>query len=123
MPGSEGQWDMIEIFRWRCDKLKSAGANAKTQETIDLELRELQAIVEKREQEARNARGEMLPKDAVYAGMMTVFLVIRKGLEDLQREFGSEAYAIIVQSIKEAEKQIVELFGTDSEVDAPNHRA
>ena len=117
MPGSEGAWDIVEIFRWRCDKLKAASGGGKTQEILDLERRDLQAIVEKRELDARNARGEMLPKDVMHAGMMSVFLTLRQGIEVVQRQFGPEAYTILEQAIGECVRKTDELFGANSETD------
>lgn len=38
MPGSEGTWDLSAIAQWRCNRLKSLGANAKSQEEIDLDM-------------------------------------------------------------------------------------
>jgi len=117
MPGSEGAWDIVEIFRWRCEKLKAASGGGKTQEILDLEKRELQAIVEKRELDARSARGEMLPRDVVDEGMTEVFVALRGGLEVLQRKFGAEAHAVLEQTIQGGLKRIAELFGENSEAD------
>lgn len=122
MPGSEGAWDIIEIFRWRCDRLKAASGGGKTQDILDLEKRELAAIVEKRELDARTARGEMLPKDVVHVGMTEVFVALRGGLEVLQRKFGPEAHAILEQTIQGGLKRIAELFGTDDETDLADNQ-
>jgi hypothetical protein len=117
MPGSEGQWDIVQIFRWRCDRLKAASGGGKTQEIMELERRDLQAIVEKRELNARNARGEMMPKDLMHSGLMSAFLVLKQGMEVVQRQFGPEAHKILEQAIGECIRKIDDLFGPDPEAD------
>ena len=119
MPGSEGQWDIVQIFRWRCDRLKAASGGGKTQEILELERRDLQAIVEKRELDARNARGEMMPKDLMYSGMMAVFLILRQAFDVVQRQFGSEAHKILEQSISECVRKVDDLFESHAETDEP----
>lgn len=107
MPGSEGRWDIVEIFRWRCDRLKANGSNAdKSAEMKELELRDLQAIVEKRELQARESRKELLPKDAVKSLSMAVCSVFRNATDTIQREFGPEAYKVLSLACDEAERQV-----------------
>lgn len=89
MPGTEGRWDIIQIFRWRCERLKANAGNVKTQEQRDLELRELAAEVASKELKLRKARGELISRDASKAATASILNEARVQLEAIPSILGA----------------------------------
>lgn len=67
MPGDERAWDLKAIARWRCDRLKSLAANAKSAEQIEIELAMLRQDLIKKEIANRLKAKELVSREAVSA--------------------------------------------------------
>ena len=80
MPGSEGRWNIKDIVQWRCDRLK-ANSSVKSREVVELELREKQADVAKKELIVRQKRGDLISRTAAKAKVFEILNDARCQLE------------------------------------------
>lgn len=88
MPGREKHWNMIDIFRWRCDRLQRSSAAGKPAEILELERRQLAADVEKRELAVQIARGDLVERSAVKSELLNVLNTVRTQIEAIPSEIG-----------------------------------
>lgn len=56
--------------------------------------------------------------ESVHDGLMIIAQAFRQASETIQRQFGTEAYAILEEAVREAETQINDLFSPPADDDA-----
>jgi hypothetical protein len=88
MPGDQGAWDLKAITRWRCERLK-ANVNAKPKEIQELEIREKQIDVAKKELILRQKQGDLVSRTAAKAKLFEIMNDARVQLEALPGAMGS----------------------------------
>ena len=105
MPGSEGRWDLQEITRWRCDRLKANAGNVKTQERIDLETRQLAAEVSMKETKDAKLKGQLVDRRAAKAALAAILNEARVQLEAIPERCGAsippEMRADIIEELRQ----------------------
>lgn len=80
MPGEPGAYDIKAATRWRCEKLKG-NINQKSKEMVELEIREKQADVQKKELNVRKQRGDLVSRTAIKAAVSGLLNDARLQLE------------------------------------------
>jgi hypothetical protein len=58
---------------------------------------------------------KLVPIQTVEAGVIEICLSLRTCLEEIQRRFGADAHKLLDDTLREAERRIDELFGSDGE--------
>lgn len=86
MPGDEGQWDLQEITQWRCNRLKANAGNVKPPEILELERKELELDVAKKDLAHRSKRGDLVERAAVKAQLAEVLNRVRTDVEAIPSE-------------------------------------
>lgn len=81
MPGKPGCYNLKEIVAWRCDRLKTSGGIQKPKEVLELELREKQIDVAKKELALRKSRGDLVSRAAAKAKVFEILNDARCQLE------------------------------------------
>lgn len=88
MPGDQGQWDLSDITRWRCDRLKALGANAKSPEEKEIEIAISREDLIKRRLANQLKAKELVMRVAAAARVAEMFNEARMGMEALPELLG-----------------------------------
>lgn len=83
MPGESGKYNLKEIVAWRCERLKQSGGTQKPREVIELELREKQIDVAKKELALKKSRNELVSRKAAKAAQFAINNEVRCRLESM----------------------------------------
>lgn len=114
MPGDPGAWDLKAIARWRCDRLKG-NVNQKSKELVELEIREKQADVQKKELGVRKQRGDLVSRIAVKGELANVLNEARLQLEAVPGVIASRVPTELRDQMREEwEQQIAIILRTMS---------
>lgn len=88
LPGSEGHWNMIDILKWRYDRLARQALNSRSPAREALEVRILAAKAESVELETQSQRGELVLRSAVRQTLASILNSVRVSLEEIPSQIG-----------------------------------
>jgi hypothetical protein len=128
MPGGDkGPWDVREIAAWR---QKRSGKHTGGDPDPMLDGPASPALERYREARAAMARLDLatreknlLPRADVHTGLARIASVIRQAGDTLQKQFGAEPHAVLIEALDEAEQQIENLFGDSASEEQPDSDA
>lgn len=115
-PGSRGNYPLKEIVQWVrhnvwC-KRQVVGEELLEGPVSPALERFREARANLAELDLREREGELVDRETVHTGVVAIAGLVRSAGEQLQRQYGADAQAILDDALDDAEREIQERFGT-----------